>query len=162
MQTKIKLFCYGSNSIQQLKERLDKTHIKYEKGYIQDHVRIFYGTSHKWNNGGIASIFPCISKKIFGIIVYITEEDIKKLNNYEKGYHLETKKAILQKKLKNTEINVITYVKNNHHFCFMPSIKYLFAINQMLNDRNNTIKNRIILIRAIINNKLKIIGKIKF
>jgi hypothetical protein len=162
MKNEIKLFCYGSNSVQQLKERLEKINIKYENGYIQDHVRIFCGISRKWNNGGIASIFPCYGKRIYGIIVYLTLEDIEKLNNFEKGYHLEKKKAILQKKLKNTEINIITYVKDNNNFCFMPSIEYLFAINQMLNDRNNTIKNRIIFIRAIINNKLKIIGKWNF
>ena len=51
------------------------------------------------------------------------------------------------------------YIKENIRFKEMPSIDYLNGIKKMLNDRNNS-KNidKKILIRTVINNKIRILG----
>ena len=59
------LFSYGSNSITQIKNRINLLdNLSYEKGYIKDYVRIFAGKSLKWENGGISSIYFCKGKKV--------------------------------------------------------------------------------------------------
>jgi hypothetical protein len=81
------LFCYGSNSIEQIKERLNiERDIFYHPAFINNYTRIFCGMSKKWDNGGISSIYPMRSNKVFGITVYLTEDEIKRLDEYEGGY----------------------------------------------------------------------------
>lgn len=153
MDKPLNLFCYGSNSIQQLKERLQITdNLSFEKAYIKNYVRIFCGISNKWN-GGVSSIYPLKGKNVYGILVKIKMEDLEKLNHYEKGYHLEVKDV----NIKNNVIKSFVYVKNNMKFNKLPSDDYMIAINNMLNDRNNNTINRKIIIRGIIDKKVKII-----
>ena len=148
------LFSYGSNSITQIKNRINLLdNLSYEKGYIKDYVRIFAGKSLKWENGGISSIYFCKGKKVHGIIVNLSLEQINQLNTYEKGYTLEEKNVIINKKIEKCFV----YVKNNNVFKKIPSESYLIAINNMLNEITHK-NQRKINIRCIINNKLKLIG----
>ena len=133
----INLFCYGSNSIEQIKSRIKRLdEIYYEKAVLKDHVRIFGGISKKWNNGAICSILPLKNKSVYGISIKITEDELKLLNEFEKGYKLEKKFIFLEKTNKETESYL--YIKDNIEFKALPSIDYLNAIKKMLNDRNNS------------------------
>lgn len=143
---KILLFSYGSNSTKQIRERLKLTeYLVFKPAYINNHIRIFAGNSKKWN-GGVASLYPCKNKKTYGIVVELTEDKLSILSEYEKGYHLEKKVVILDKK----EIECYIYIKNKNKFINPPSLSYINAINEMLDERKN-IKNidRKLLIRYL-------------
>ena len=148
------LFCYGSNSIKQLQERLQIQNIKYRPAHLENYSRIFAGTSKKWQNGGVASIYPEFGSKVYGILVEIDNEKLKILDSYEGGYYQE--KIIVNTAKEN--VKAIVYIKKNNDFCEYPSTNYLEAINTMLDDRGIT-KDRVILIKGIINKKLKTLGK---
>ena len=152
----LNLFCYGSNSIKQLQQRLHiNEKISWKKAYINNYVRIFAGYSKRWN-GGIASIFPCNGKKVYGILVKLKIEDLQLLNSYECGYHLKILDVYINS---NNILQSFVYIKTNNIFKRLPSEAYMNAINSMLNDRsqkeNN--KSRKIFIRCILNNKIKLL-----
>jgi hypothetical protein len=154
MEKNLNLFCYGSNSVKQLKERLEiEENISFQKAYIKDYVRIFCGYSKRWN-GGVSSIYPLKGKNIYGILININIEDLEKISKFEKGYHLEIKDVSVE----DIIIKSFVFIKNDIKFNELPSKEYMLAINDMLNDRNNEIKDRKILIRSIIDNKIKIIS----
>ena len=180
----IYLFCYGSNSIKQLNERLNEpinehlnehlnerlnerineTNQKLslvplvaEKAYLKNHVRIFSGYSKRWN-GAVSSVFPCNNKKVYGIVVKLTLEQLEKLNIFEKGYHLEIKDIIIyEKNIIQTSVKSFIYIKDNTKFRKFPSNSYMNAINIMLNDVSNK-NTRKIFIRVVKNNKIKTIA----
>jgi hypothetical protein len=145
----ILLFSYGSNSTKQIKDRLSITEdlIPYPS-YIADHIRIFAGFSKKWK-GGVASLYPSINKKTYGIIVKLTEDQLHSLSKFEKGYHLEIKKIMLNK----TEIDCYVYIKDDINFIKPPSKLYIDAINCTLDERQNN-PNRKILIKYVKNNNV--------
>ena len=152
----LNLFCYGSNSIKQLQQRLHiNEKISWKKAYINNYVRIFAGYSKRWN-GGIASIFPCHGKKVYGILVKLKIEDLQLLNSYECGYHLKILDVCINS---NNILQSFVYIKTSNIFKRLPSEAYMNAINSMLNDRsqkeNN--KSRKIFIRCILNNKIKLL-----
>lgn len=148
------LFSYGSNSITQIKNRINLNEdLPYQKGYIKDYIRIFAGNSSKWNNGAIASIYPCKNKKVYGIIINLNQEQINQLNNHELGYTLEERDVIINKKIEKCFV----YIKNKNIFKNIPAESYLVAINNMLNQINYN-NNRNIPIRCIQNKKIKLLG----
>ena len=147
------LFSYGSNSIEQIKERLSTNRVLlYKNAYMKDYIRIFGGKSKKWN-GGVASIYPKKNKKVYGIAIDINENELIELNKFESGYFLEIKKIIID----DTEIDCYVYIKKNNKFNLLPSESYLEAINKMLNNRMCK-KNRKIMINVIKNNELTLLG----
>lgn len=153
------LFSYGSNSIEQLKERLSTDRdLLYKKAYMKDYIRIFAGKSKKWNSC-VASIYPKKDKKVYGIAIEINEDEINKLNNFEGGYSLEIKKIMIDEgdKKDKEEIDCYVYIKKKNEFNLFPSESYLNAINKMLNNRIHK-KNRKIMIRVIKNNNLVLLG----
>lgn len=150
------LFSYGSNSIEQLKIRLSTTRVLlYKNAYMKDYIRIFAGKSKKWN-GGVASIYPNKNKKVYGIAIEISNDELNKLNKFESGYSLEIKKITIDGEDKE-EIDCHVYIKKNDKFNLFPSESYLHAINKMLNNRIYK-KNRKIMVRVIKNNKLVLLG----
>jgi len=56
------LFNYGSNGVEQLRERTGADVTPY-KAILKHHVRIFAGYDENWR-GGVASIRPCRGKKV--------------------------------------------------------------------------------------------------
>ena len=148
------LFSYGANSIKKIKERINKDDdIFFTKAYIDNHVRIFSGKSNRWNNGAISSILYSNGNKVYGIALELNENELSKLNNFEKGYHLEEKDVII----KNKVVKCHVYIKDNNDYHTLPSSSYLLAINDMLNDRGIK-ENRKIMIRRLSNNKIITIG----
>jgi len=156
----IYLFCYGSNSIDQIKQRLNIVdNIEYFPSHINNYCRIFGGFSKKWN-GGVSSIYPSLSKKVYGITVRLTIKQLEELDNFENGYS----KKMIQVYFENDKkyYDTYVYIKDNIIFKSFPSNTYLEAINSMLNDRypkslKNT--NRKIIIRIIKNKDLMNLSK---
>jgi hypothetical protein len=151
--TKTYLFSYGSNSIKQLQERLNLlSPLEHKNGYINDYCRIFSGTSKRWD-GGIASIVEVSGKKVYGIVIEITMDQLMILNKFEKGYNCE----ILPVVINDNIVNCYVYIKKRHAFIEMPSISYLRAINDMLNDRGVSYERKI-MIRKYKKGKIYSIG----
>ena len=138
------LFCYGSNSISQLKERLKKDNLIVKKAYLTNHLRIFAGNSTRWK-GGVASIIPAHENNIVkGSMVYLYESDLIKLDKYEGAHKDESpfsrinniyrRKYIKIFDEKNNEISAITYVKNNQNWLHYPSSEYLDALKKNIGE----------------------------
>ena len=134
------LFCYGSNSLSQLKQRLKKENLIVKKAYLPNYVRIFAGNSTKWN-GGVASIIQANSyHQVKGCVVYVHDSDLFKLDKYE-GAHKDdspfsrTNNIYRRKYIKifdenHNEISAITYIKNNQNWLYYPSTEYLQAVKK--------------------------------
>jgi len=150
------LFCYGSNSINQIKERLNiVSDIEYYPSHINNYSRIFCGFSKKWN-GGVASIHPSLFNKVYGITVKLNEKQLEILDNFEKGYSKNIIKVYFENDKKYHDTYV--YIKNNIIFNALPSLKYLDSINEMLNDRNPKSSNRKIMIKIYKNENILTLG----
>jgi hypothetical protein len=132
------LFCYGSNSLIQLKKRLNKKNFEVTKAYLPNYVRIFSGHSNKWN-GGTASIIKASDNFIVkGTLIYLYESDLKKLDKFEGAHkninpfsnkdNIYRRSYIKVKNSENQDISCITYIKNNHNWMYYPSDEYLEAI----------------------------------
>jgi hypothetical protein len=152
------LFCYGSNNSQQVSKRIESdTTLSFVNAYIQDYVRIFAGTSKRWK-GGIVGLYPQRDFKTYGILVTITESQLIKMDEFEKGY--ERKTMIVNAQISEIVTELIeadVYWKTNTNFEYMPSSMYLCSIHKMLQERTGIHKHNII-VRGIINDELKEIG----
>ena len=75
------LFSYGSNNITQLSTRIKRNILKSEiiPAYIEDYTRIFCFYSSKWN-GSVASIYPDKHKLVFGSLIVLAENELRKLD----------------------------------------------------------------------------------
>ena len=129
------LFCYGSNSTKQISERIDNKPIVYTNAYIENYTRIFTGTSQRWC-GGIVGLYPSKNSKTYGILVQLTESDLIKLDEFEKGYErvkMQVHNQICDGLTELVESDV--YYKQNLTFQYLPSNEYLMAIYMMLQER---------------------------
>jgi gamma-glutamylcyclotransferase (GGCT)/AIG2-like uncharacterized protein YtfP len=142
------MFIYGSNNKDQLSKRINNNNLTYIPAYLPDHIRIFAGYSKKWD-GGVATIYRKKNKKVFGAVVKINIQEIKKLDKYEKGYIKENVKVILNDK---REIDAFTYKKIDYLYDKPPSTEYINAIRKMLNE--NKFNKKKILTRGVIKNNI--------
>ena len=150
------LFSYGSNSIQQIKNRIEsEREIIFYPAYLKNHVRIFCGKSQRWNHGAICSFYPFENRNLYGIAVYLTMDELLKLDTFENGYERIDINIILENEFHECK-NAYIYRKINTQFYTMPSDDYLQAIHHMLNDRKKKTQRKLI-IRALIKNKIKIL-----
>lgn len=128
------VFSYGSNSISQLRARVDNLTLQSYPGYINDYKRIFCNYSKKWD-GGVATLIPKKNIKTYGIIVYLTQDELEKLDSYEINYKKQLLECILiQKNQKEEKIICNVYVSNDNTWVQPPSQQYLTAIKVMLEE----------------------------
>ncbi len=136
------LFCYGSNSLQQIKKRVNNNTLISQKAYLPNYSLIFAGKSNKWN-GGVASIINIDTDDIVkGSIVYLKESEFVKLDKFEgatknknpfsKIDNLYRRQYIIVKDKDNNDIQCIAYIKNNQKWMEYPSKEYLEAIKSNL------------------------------
>jgi len=133
MEHIIPVFSYGSNSIYQLKGRLNNKHLISYPAYIIGYKRIFCGHSNNWN-GGVASLVKKKYMKTYGIVVYLDKNELSKLDSYEINY---TKHEIICNIMidnKYIESKCLTYIANNNNWISYPSEQYLIAIQIMLEE----------------------------
>ena len=131
---KFRIFSYGSNSWQQLTQRVGACEGP-TAATLQDYTRIFAGYSKGWG-GAVASIHPCPGQQVLGSIFELEQEQLVALDGFEGGYRRE----VLQFKLvqpgstADDEVHAYVYIKRNTAFAQLPSISYLAAIKRMLED----------------------------
>ena len=135
------LFCYGSNNKEQLTERINRSNLTIQKGYIENYETIFGGYSERWN-GSVASIIEKQGEMVKGAYLSLTDIEISALDNFETGYE---RQIVTIKNESNEEIQAITYVKIETEWNEHPSTEYLNAcyktIEPYWDDTNIVVKN---------------------
>jgi gamma-glutamylcyclotransferase (GGCT)/AIG2-like uncharacterized protein YtfP len=124
------IFCYGSNYVEQLEHRLERKIKKSYPAYLPDYQRVFRGYSQKWK-GGIASVQKKRGKAVFGLVIEVDSEDLKKLDIYEGYPDVYNRKELkcevdLSKGFESKKCIVYVYVLGNDFN--EPSKEYLKAI----------------------------------
>ena len=136
------VFCYGSNSVEQLKKRVNNNNLKAYKAYLEGYVRFFAGYSKKWD-GGVCSIMKTENEYITkGSIVKLTEDELKKLDKFEGACKDATpygrvnnvyyRKHIIVKNELDYPIECVVYIRNDPTWIKPPSDDYLKALKNNL------------------------------
>lgn len=161
MKNKIPVFSYGSNSISQLKGRVKNFNLYSYPAYVDGYKRIFCGYSNNWN-GGIASLSKKKFSKTYGIVVYLDNKELSKLDLYELNYIKE--EIICSIMINNIyiETKCITYIAKDNKWSCLPSEQYLIAIKIMLNEHFSKYIDYIIISKINENNRIENIKKWKF
>jgi hypothetical protein len=160
MKNKIPVFSYGSNSISQLKGRLENFNLISYPAYVYGYKRIFCGYSNNWN-GGVASLIKKKYIKTYGIVVYLDKNELSKLDSYEINYVKEEIICNIMINNNYIEYKCITYISKNNKWISLPSEQYLIAIKIMLEEHFSKFIDYII-ISKINDNNVENIKKWKF
>ena len=151
-------FSYGSNNLDQIKDRLNNDNIIPYKAYLDDYYLTFGGSSVKWG-GATASIKVNdninTNTWVYGTVYVLSDREIKMLDNCE-GTNSENPSNLNVKinryrrvKLKinisfnNDDIfekkDCFVYIKNSTKYYSLPSDKYINAcvinMNQFWEDK---------------------------
>lgn len=125
------LFSYGSNGIEQLRERTGADVTPY-RGVLKNYVRIFAGYAENWR-GGVASIRACPGKKVDGNVVEMTVDQLERLDWFEIGYRRVKKNVrVFIPGIGWKTVKCFVYIKNSARFVHPPSLAYLRAIRKNL------------------------------
>ena len=159
---KIACFCYGSNSVAQLAERVGSSNLIALKALLPNYTRIFGGYSNRWK-GGVASILEKNGEECKGSICYLSEDEMIKLDRFEgikEGNDPWSTDANLNMYCRQTiQVNIyddhskswtsisdaVAYIKNDSDYTESPSIQYLTACEKNIGafweelDDDNTI-----------------------
>jgi len=156
------IFSYGSNSIYQLRGRIKNIDLVSFPAYLDNYKRIFCNYSEKWN-GGIASIIPKKYCCTYGIVTYISLEELSILDSFEVNYSKkELICTILEKDCSSSlfDVTCIVYISDILEYICPPSEQYLMAIKIMLEEHFPL--QKYIIIAGYINNVLVNIKKFFF
>jgi cation transport regulator ChaC len=157
MNKKYCIFSYGSNSISQLRGRLNNLSLKSYPAYINGYKRIFCQYSKYWK-GGIASLIEKKYTKTFGIVVYLNEDELSKLDSYEINYTKKELGCVIIKDYDDEDYvnkRCLVYISNDNSWIDYPSQQYLIAIKIMLNEHYfNSKLTKNIIISGLFGNKI--------
>ena len=143
------VFCYGSNSTAQLRERVGNPALQSHACFLPGHRRIFAGYSERWQ-GAAASLITHDRDDVccVGSAVQLTKEEMERLDRFEGisvqndpfDHHPEVnvyRRAWVDivvvhregttEETKEVKQQAIAYVKNDHVWKDMPSEAYLQA-----------------------------------
>ena len=140
---RIPCFCYGSNSVAQLRERCKNDTLAAEAASLPGYRRFFAGTSKNWDGGGVASVMridPAASACCLGTIVWLSECELGFLDRFEgipaasdpfdadppNRYRREWVEVELGTGGRGTA-RAVAYVRNDTKWDTHPSDKYLAA-----------------------------------
>lgn len=79
------VFCFGSNSAMQLRERIENDSLIAYGSYLPGYMRIYAGYAHSWK-GAAASIKVAsvdTNDCVYGSIVYLTVSELSTLDKFE-------------------------------------------------------------------------------
>ena len=144
------LFSYGSNSIKQIKNRVeidDSINIPCIPAYLPNHKIVFRGFSKRWN-GGIAAFIPSKNNNLLGICTQLTLSEIEKMDGFEGGYERIIRKVMIyvqdEELFTNSwkEVESFIYDKINKDKKSKPSIEYKNAIETMYLEREYSLNHQ--------------------
>eukprot|EP00316_Scyphosphaera_apsteinii_P012242 CAMPEP_0119318312 /NCGR_PEP_ID=MMETSP1333-20130426/46027_1 /TAXON_ID=418940 /ORGANISM="Scyphosphaera apsteinii, Strain RCC1455" /LENGTH=407 /DNA_ID=CAMNT_0007324457 /DNA_START=22 /DNA_END=1245 /DNA_ORIENTATION=- len=134
------VFCYGSNGIEQMRERCRNPKLTARKARLPGSIRVFGGWSSRWG-GAVASVLPKHGHSVRGSIVDLSAEELALLDSFEavksskepyarEGavYHRQDVIVLAESDGdQQTPIPAVMYVKTDLEWKGPPSAKYLAA-----------------------------------
>ena len=80
------LFCYGSNGLTQLEERLERNDFEFYPAVLMKSKLVFAGNSKHWG-GGVAAVQEDDKAFVIGAVVKVSKRDLTTLDTYEGVSH---------------------------------------------------------------------------
>lgn len=136
------VFSYGSNSVVQLRGRLNNPDLVSFPAFVKGWDRIFCMSSRGWaesgKTSGIASM--CKNKKsssacTYGSATPMSNEDLSKLDGFEASYEKVSNDITVKFNGELHTIPGVFYIAKDNIFVSKPSEQYLTAIHLMLREQ---------------------------
>lgn len=121
------VFSYGSNSIAQLRARVENPILVAEPAKAVHWERIFCVRSSTWG-GAAASLIPRMGSIAYGATVVLSDTELNRLDSYEGGYHKERMEVMVLRSEEWVPVDAIVYIANSLFWTIPPSEAYLTAI----------------------------------
>jgi len=80
--TRFPVFCYGSNGIEQMRDRCRNDGLSARRARLPDASRVFGGWSQRWD-GAVASVHPLVGHEVLGSVVDLDLSEIILLDHFE-------------------------------------------------------------------------------
>jgi hypothetical protein len=134
-QMKSLLFSYGSNSIAQLKARIENPTIVAVPARAFEWQRIFCLRANPGWGGAAASLVRDGHSFTFGSVVSVTNEELSKLDEFECGYHKEELSVSIRVGDDWQSAVAVAYIADHPLWTGYPSESYLTAIHVHLREQ---------------------------
>ena len=140
------IFCYGSNSNAQLRERVQNDSLVSYPSVLHGYHRFFAGNSIAWGGGGVASVVPKPGGRCMGTVVYLSSQEIERLDRFEgiregnDPFSEDSTANVYRRQWVDVTINdsdvikAIAYIRNRSDWEDYPSDKYLSACYRHLSE----------------------------
>jgi cation transport regulator ChaC len=119
------LFSYGSNDPDQLATRLERPVDSYA-ALADGWARVFRGSSRTWGGAGVASLVRKPGTVTYGLVVPVTEEDLRVLDRYE-GVPRSYRRKKIAVEVGGEPERAVAYIATSRRFN-PPSREYLKAV----------------------------------
>ena len=134
------LFCYGSNGLTQLEERLERNDFEFYPAVLMKSKLVFAGNSKHWG-GGVAAVQEDDKAFVIGAVVKVSKRDLTTLDTYEgvsrsiyTRVHVNVSAFVSPDNNQRSRAKAIMYnrvdVIEGTFTLNKPSIKYQHAINK--------------------------------
>jgi cation transport regulator ChaC len=127
------IFSYGSNSVVQLRGRVQNPTLQAYPAHVDGWDRIFCFWSSTWK-GAAASLEPSESRT-YGSAVNLSEREIELLDRYETNYELTPLNINVYLNSEEVVLQGYAYIANDKIWSGPPSEQYLTAIHLMLREQ---------------------------
>lgn len=128
------IFSYGSNSIAQLRARVENPALVAYPGKAVNWQRIFCVRTSTWG-GAAASIIPAENCITYGSVVYLEDGELERLDRFEGGYHRQDLEVSVWDGTVWKKEKAIAYIANSLFWTVPPSEAYLTAIHVNLREQ---------------------------
>eukprot|EP00966_Prymnesium_polylepis_P205369 4759142-Prymnesium_polylepis.1 len=130
---RIAVFCYGSNGVDQLRERCQNPTLTAKAAHAPNHVLCFAGWSTRWQ-GAVATIVPQPGSTVYGSVVYLDDAALRLLDGFEGFNASNPQRGVYRREPivcyleeSNTDPGAISYIKTDLTWRGEPSEAYLTA-----------------------------------
>ncbi|EOD29048.1 hypothetical protein EMIHUDRAFT_234282 [Emiliania huxleyi CCMP1516] len=134
------VFCYGSNGIEQMRDRCRNGGLTSCRARLPDASRVFGGWSERWA-GAVASVQPLAGHEVRGSVVDLDSAEIELLDSFEATnpdapygrtgavYHRQDVVVLVQREAGGPEVAAVAlvYVKVDASWRGPPSQRYVDA-----------------------------------
>lgn len=133
------IFSYGSNSIAQLRARVENPALEAYPAQAVDWQRIFCVRTATWG-GAAASIIPFKGSIVYGAVVFLEDVELERLDRFEGGYHRNDVEVLVWNGTSWQTQSAIAYIANSLFWTVPPSEAYLTAIHINLREQFSTLQ----------------------
>ena len=135
------VFCYGSNGVAQLRQRVHNSQLVSVPATLHDADRVFGGWSDRWE-GAVASIIPSFTgRAVRGSVVMLSDSELKLLDGFEGCDSVDVygrggvyRRQDIEVHTDDGKRSAVTYVKNCLEWRGPPSEAYLGACRTHLRE----------------------------